>query len=108
MQKKYLVTPALPYANGPIHLGHLLEHIQVNIFVRALRMSGADVLYICGCDSHGTPIEMNALKAGVSPESFAAHFQKSQDESFKGFGISFDGGYGSTHTPLNEEHARRI
>lgn len=70
MQEKYLVTPALPYANGPIHLGHLVEHIQVNIFVRALRMAKKDVLYVCGADSHGTPIEMSAMKAGVSPEQF--------------------------------------
>ncbi|MBT6491183.1 MAG: class I tRNA ligase family protein, partial [Deltaproteobacteria bacterium] len=60
MTQKYLVTPALPYANGAIHLGHLVEHVQVNVFVRALRMAGEDVLYVCGSDCHGTPIELNA------------------------------------------------
>jgi methionyl-tRNA synthetase len=108
MQQKFLVTPALPYANGPIHLGHLLEHIQVNIFIRALRMAGEDVLYICGADSHGTPIEMNAQKAGVLPEQFASSWQKKQEISFKAFGIEFDGGYGSTHTKENEHHAQKI
>ena len=62
MNNNYLVTLALPYANGPIHLGHLLEQIQANIFVRFLRMINQDVLYICGADSHGTAIEINARK----------------------------------------------
>ncbi len=97
--RKYLVTPALPYANGPIHLGHMVEHIQVNIFVRALRMANKDVLYVCGADSHGTPIEMNARTSGMSPEDFAAQWQKKQDQTFQDFGIIFDGGYGSTHSP---------
>lgn len=108
MAKKYLVTPALPYANGAIHLGHLLEHIQVNILVRALRMDKQDVLYVCGADSHGTPIEMNALKAGVAPEEFVKNWQIRQGQSFANFAIEFDGGYGSTHTQENEAHAGRI
>lgn len=108
MHEKYLVTPALPYANGPIHLGHLVEHIQVNIFVRALRMAGKDVLYVCGADSHGTPIEISAKKASLAPAEFAASWQKSQGESFARFFIEFDGGYGSTHTPENKAHADRI
>jgi methionyl-tRNA synthetase len=108
MRKKFLVTPALPYANGPLHLGHLLEHIQVNIFVRSLRMDEQDVLYVCGADSHGTPIEINALKAGISPSEFAKKWQESFAKSLQHFGIEFDGGYGSTHTKENEEHAQRI
>jgi methionyl-tRNA synthetase len=105
---RYLVTPALPYANGAAHLGHLVEHIQVNIFVRALRMAGEDVLYVCGADSHGTPIELKAKEAGVSPVEFAAQWQKAHEESFRRFGVEFDGGYGTTHTPENEAHAGRI
>ena len=62
MAKRYLVTPALPYANGPIHIGHLVEHVQVDVFVRALKMAGEDVLFVCGADAHGTPIELNAAK----------------------------------------------
>ena len=108
MTQKYLVTPALPYANGAPHLGHLVENIQVNVFVRALRMAGEDVLYVCGADAHGTPIEINAQKAGVAPEDFVKQWQQSFDENFKRYHIEFDGGFGSTHTPANEKHAGKI
>lgn len=108
MQEKYLVTPALPYANGPIHLGHLVEHIQVNIFVRALKMADKDVLYVCGADCHGTPIEMNALRAKQKPEDFVKSWQQKHEQSFKQFGISFDGGFGSTHSQSNQEHAEKV
>ncbi|MCP4502860.1 MAG: methionine--tRNA ligase [Deltaproteobacteria bacterium] len=105
---KNLVTPALPYANGAIHLGHLVEHVQVNIFARALRMFDEDVLYVCGADSHGTPIELNAIKAGKDPAVFVEEWRKSHEDSFKKFSIEFDGGYGSTHTDGNKKHAARI
>ena len=108
MTDRYLVTPALPYANGAIHLGHMVEHVQVNIFVRALRMAGEDVLYVCGADSHGTPIELNAKKAGLEPEQFVAKWHASHESSFARFGVEFDGGYGTTHTPENEKHAGMI
>lgn len=104
MPQKYLITSALNYANGAIHLGHLLEEVQANIFVRALKMDGRDCLYICGADSHGTPIEVNALKAKIPPAQFALNWQQQHEESLKKFGIQFDGGYGSTHTPENERH----
>jgi methionyl-tRNA synthetase len=104
MPKKYLLTSALNYANGPLHLGHLLEEVQANLFARALRMDKRDVLYICGADSHGTPIEVNALKAQVPPADFAADWQHKHEASLKKFFIEFDGGYGSTHTPENEKH----
>ena len=108
MTQKYLVTPALPYANGAIHLGHLVEHVQVNVFVRALRMAGDDVLYVCGSDCHGTPIELNAAKAGKSPETFVKEWQAAHEKSLIGFGVEFDGGFGTTHTPENEKHAGLI
>lgn len=108
MKQKYLVTPALPYANGALHLGHLLEHVQVNLFVRALRMAGHDTLCICGADSHGTPIEMNALKANMLPSEFAEKWRVQFEASFKNYGIEFDGGFGSTHTKQNEFHAVKI
>jgi methionyl-tRNA synthetase len=108
MAKKYLVTPALPYANGSIHLGHLVEHIQVNVFVRALRMSGEKVLYVCGGDSHGTPIELNAQKSQMKPEAFVAKWNAAHSKSLAAFGVEFDGGYGTTHTPENEKHAGLI
>ena len=108
MPKKYLVTPALPYANGAIHIGHLVEHVQVNIFVRALRMAGEDVLCVCGADSHGTAIELSAEKAGVRPEDFVKACRAEHSSSFEKFGIEFDGGYGMTHTSENEFHAQKI
>ena len=67
---KIVVTAALPYANGPIHIGHLLEYIQADIYARFMKMLGKDALYICASDMHGTPIEVNAKKAGVDPEKF--------------------------------------
>ncbi|MBI3034282.1 class I tRNA ligase family protein, partial [Candidatus Woesearchaeota archaeon] len=65
---KVLITAALPYANGPIHLGHLVEYIQADIYVRFLRLSGHQVLFVCADDTHGTPIEINASKQGIKPE----------------------------------------
>ena len=105
---KVLVTPALPYANGPIHIGHLVEHVQVNTYVRALRMAGDDVLCVCGADCHGAPIEIAALKAGKKPEELARDNQSGHASTFARFGIEYDGGYGSTHTEENRRHAERI
>jgi methionyl-tRNA synthetase len=105
---RVLVTPALPYANGAIHLGHLVEHIQVNTYVRALRMAGDDVLYVCGADSHGAPIEIAAKKQDKSPEHYVEHVRAHQESTFSRFHVAFDGGYGSTHTPENERHAGRF
>ncbi len=108
MKEKYLVTPALPYANGPLHLGHLLEHIMVNVFVRALKMAQKDVLYVCGADSHGTAIEISAQKANKSPQDLAAYWQIEHEKTLKSFLIEFDNGYGSTHTKENQLHAEKI
>lgn len=102
------MTPALPYANGPLHLGHLVEHIQVSIFISALRMAGEDVLCVCGADSHGTPIEINAQKAGQEPLAYVQGWRVHQEKSLKRFGVEFDHGYGSTHTELNKKHAEKI
>ena len=105
---RYLVTPALPYANGPIHIGHMVEHVQVNIFVRALKMAGHQVLSVCGSDTHGTPIELNALKHGKKPEEFAQMWREAHEKSLSSFLVSYDGGYGTTHTEANERHAHLI
>ncbi|MES2505005.1 MAG: methionine--tRNA ligase [Myxococcota bacterium] len=105
---KYLVTPALPYANGPLHLGHMVEHVQVDVFVRALRMAGEDVAFVCGADSHGTPIEINAAKAGEDPASYVKSWQARHETTLARFGVMFDNGYGSTHTDLNRKHAEDI
>lgn len=105
---RYLVTPALPYANGPLHIGHMVEHVQVDVFVRALRMAGDDVLFVCGADSHGTPIEINAAKQGVAPAEFVAQWHASHANSLSTFDVEFDEGYGSTHTDENAAVAGQI
>ena len=74
--KKILVTSALPYANGPIHLGHLVEYIQTDIFVRFLRLIEKDVIYCCADDTHGTPIELKAKDLGIKPEELIAKLSK--------------------------------
>ena len=69
MTRPHLVTAALPYANGQLHLGHLVEYIQADIYVRARRQAGEEVYFFCAADSHGTPIELNASKQGIAPEA---------------------------------------
>ena len=111
-RRRLLVTPALPYANGAIHLGHLVEHIQVNTYVRARRMAGDQVLYVCGADSHGAAIEIAAGKQGKAPEVYVEEVRRAQEQSFTRFGVHFDGPpdqpYGSTHTSENHKHANRF
>ena len=102
MSEKILVTSALPYANGPSHLGHLLEYIQTDIWVRYLRLSGRDVVYVWASDTHGAPIEINAAKAGMTPEEFVAHWHERQREDFQDFSIGFD----VFHTTHSEENRR--
>ena len=82
---KHIVTAALPYANGSIHIGHLLEYIQADIYSRFLKLTGHDALYICASDMHGTPIEINAKKAGIPPEEFVEKYFKENQEDFKSF-----------------------
>jgi len=101
---KIVVTAALPYANGDIHIGHLLEYIQTDIFVKFLKLSGKEVLYICASDMHGTPIEVNAKKAGVSPEKFVEKYWNEHQKDFASFLINFDNFY-KTHSPENKELA---
>src|SRR3989338_2616110 len=74
--KRILVTSALPYSNGPIHLGHLVEYIQTDIFVRFLRLIGEDVLFVCADDTHGAPIEIKAAELGIKPEQLIANVYK--------------------------------
>ncbi len=102
--EKIIVTAALPYANGSIHIGHLLEYIQADIFSRFLKLTGKNALYICASDMHGTPIEVNASKAGKKPEQFALEFWKEHQEDFASYLIHFDNYY-KTHSPENKELA---
>lgn len=99
--RNILVTCALPYANGAIHLGHLLEHIQADIWVRFQRMRGHNVYFICADDAHGTPIMLNADKLGITPEELIAKSKADHVADFEGFNISYNN-YHSTHSPENE------
>lgn len=102
-----LVTCALPYANGSIHLGHMLEHIQADIWVRYQRMRGHQVHFICADDAHGTPIMLKAQQMGITPEEMIAAVSKEHQTDFAGFNISFNN-YHSTHSDENRELAELI
>jgi methionyl-tRNA synthetase len=104
---KILVTSALPYANGDIHIGHLVEYIQTDIYVRFLRLIGKDVIYMCASDAHGTPIEINARNRGITPTELVAHYNKKHQEDFATFEISFDEFY-TTDSPENRRHCETI
>jgi len=104
---KILVTSALPYANGDIHIGHLVEYIQTDIYVRFLRLTGKDVIYICASDAHGAPIEINAAKRGMAPEQLVEEFHKRHAEDFARFEIGFDEFY-TTDSPENKKHSETI
>lgn len=99
---KKIITAALPYANGPMHLGFLLEAIQADIYARFQRSMQKDVLYICASDMHGTPIEINAKKAGLDPEKFVEKYWKEHQEDAASFLISFDN-FHKTHSKENKE-----
>ncbi|MEQ1511385.1 MAG: methionine--tRNA ligase [Lysobacteraceae bacterium] len=100
MPRSALVTNALPYANGQIHLGHLVGYIQADIWVRARRMSGDTVHFVCADDTHGTPIMLAAEKAGTTPEAFIADIQAAHVRDFAAFGVVYDH-YDSTHSTGN-------
>lgn len=100
--KKILVTCALPYANGSIHLGHMLEHIQADIWVRYQRMRGHQVYFICADDAHGTPIMLKAQQLSMAPEEMINEMNLEHQTDFAGFGISYDN-YHSTHSEENRQ-----
>ncbi len=106
-KRRIVVTPALPYANGPIHIGHLVEHSLVDIWVRFQRMREHEVHFVCAADTHGTPIMMNARKLGVTPESLVENFRGQQIDVFNQFDIKFDF-YGSTNSDSTKKISDRI
>jgi len=105
--RKILVTSALPYANGSIHLGHLVEYIQTDIWVRFHKMQGHDVHYVCADDTHGTPIMLRAEKEGITPETLIANVHKEHSADFSEFLVQFDNYY-STNAPENKELSQSI
>ena len=106
-KRRILVTSALPYANGAIHLGHLVEYIQTDIWVRFQRMQGHEVHYVCADDTHGTPVMLRAEQEGVTPETLIARMHDEHDRDFRGFHVAFDNYY-STHSPENRALAYDI
>ncbi|PMG75632.1 methionine--tRNA ligase [Shewanella sp. 10N.286.51.B7] len=106
-QRKILVTSALPYANGPIHLGHMLEYIQTDIWSRYQKLRGHECHYICADDAHGTPIMLKAQQMGITPEEMIAQVQKEHEQDFADFNIQFDN-FHSTHSEENRELASDI
>jgi methionyl-tRNA synthetase len=107
MTRKILVTSALPYANGSIHLGHLVEYIQTDIWVRFQKMQGHTVHYVCADDTHGTPIMLRAEKEGITPEQLIARVHDEHSQDFAGFLVEFDNYY-STNSEENRELASSI
>ncbi|WNC74089.1 methionine--tRNA ligase [Thalassotalea psychrophila] len=106
-KRKILVTSALPYANGPIHLGHLLEYIQTDIWVRFQKMRGHETYYVCADDAHGTPIMLKAQQLGISPEEMINQVREEHMADFADFNIEFDN-YHSTHSDENRVFAEEI
>ncbi|MBD3821518.1 MAG: methionine--tRNA ligase [Thiotrichales bacterium] len=105
--RKILITSALPYANGPIHLGHLVEYIQTDIWSRFQKMRGNECYYVCADDAHGTPIMLRAQTEGITPEELIARVSEEHQRDFAGFNIAFDH-YHSTHSPENRHFASYI
>src|SRR3990170_475657 len=107
MADRVIVTSALPYANGPIHVGHLVEYIQTDIFVRFLKLTGKEVIYCCADDTHGTAIEIKANELGISPEQLIKEVYKEHLDDFNKFLVQFDSYY-STNSPENKQFSDLI
>ena len=106
--KRTLITAALPYANGPVHIGHLAGvYIPSDIYARYLRLKGEEVLFVCGSDEHGVPVTIKAKKEGVTPQDVVDRYDAIIRQSFADFGITFDI-YGRTTSPTHREHAAAI
>ncbi len=105
--RKILVTSALPYVNGSPHMGHLVEYIQTDIWVRFQKLRGHDCIYVCASDAHGTPIMLKARELGITPEALTEGYTKEFVNDFADFGIEFDN-FHTTHSPENEALVREM
>lgn len=106
-KRRIVVTSALPYANGAIHIGHLVEYLQTDFWVRFQKMRGHDCVYICADDTHGTPIMVRARKEGITPEELIARSHEMHSKDFADFGVAFDNYY-TTNSPENKEFCLSI
>jgi len=107
MSKQLIITSALPYANGPLHFGHLLEHVQTDIWVRTNKLLKKECIYLCASDAHGTPIMMKAESENVKPEELVKNFTKEHEKTLKGFFINHDNYY-TTHSEENKKYSELI
>jgi methionyl-tRNA synthetase len=106
--KRYLITSALPYANGPLHIGHLAGvYVPSDIYTRYLRLRGRDVIHVCGSDEHGVPITIKARQEGVTPRQIVDRYHEMNKASFEKFGIAFDI-YSRTSSPVHYQTASEI
>ena len=105
--RRIFVTSALPYANGEIHIGHLVEYIQADVWVRFQKLRGIDCKFICASDAHGTPIMLKSDNLGCTPETLIKKVAKDQLEDFKTFKINFDN-FHTTHSKENEQIVAEI
>ena len=106
--KRYTVTAALPYTNGPVHIGHLAGvYVPADVYVRYLRSRGRDVAFICGSDEHGVPITIKAKKEGITPQQVVDKYNKIIKDSFAAFGISFDN-YSRTSAAVHHRTANTM
>jgi methionyl-tRNA synthetase len=101
MKPRVLITAGLPYANGSLHLGHLLEYCQADMYARALQRLGERAIYLCGSDAHGTPIELNAKRRGIAPQAMVEQVRAEHLRDFARFDVAFDH-FGSTHSATNK------
>ena len=106
-KRRIIVTSALPYANGAIHIGHLVEYLQTDFWVRFQKMRGNDCVYVCADDTHGTPIMVRARKEGITPEALIARSHAEHSADFAGFGVGFDNYY-TTNSPENKAFCLEI
>ena len=107
MSKPLIITSALPYANGPLHFGHLLEHVQTDIWVRTNKLLKNECIYLCASDAHGTPIMMKAESENVKPEELVKSFTKEHEKTLRGFFINHDNYY-TTHSEENKKYSELI
>ncbi len=105
--EKILITSALPYANGPLHIGHMVEYIQTDVYTRFLKLTGKNAVYVCADDTHGTPIEVNAAKAGKKPEEFIKHWYDKHVKDMKSYLVKHDSYY-STHSKESKHFTELI
>ena len=104
MSKQLIITSALPYANGPLHFGHLLEHVQTDIWVRTNKLLKNECIYLCASDAHGTPIMMKAESENVNPEELVKSFTKEHEKTLRGFFINHDNYY-NTNSEENKKYS---